>query len=37
MVFQMQLSRRVDSVPLTRDYMAQFERHNAGRVMSAAE
>ena len=37
MVFQMQLSRRVDSVPLTRDYMAQFERHNAGRAMSAAE
>jgi cyclopropane-fatty-acyl-phospholipid synthase len=37
MVFQMQLSRRVDSVPQTRDYMAQFERHNAGRVMSAAE
>jgi cyclopropane-fatty-acyl-phospholipid synthase len=37
MVFQMQLSRRIDSVPLTRDYIADFERHHAGRVMSAAE
>ena len=37
MVFQMQLSRRLDSVPLTRDYIAQFERHHAGRAVSAAE
>jgi cyclopropane-fatty-acyl-phospholipid synthase len=37
MVFQMQLSRRLESVPLTRDYIADFERHHAGRVMSAAE
>jgi cyclopropane-fatty-acyl-phospholipid synthase len=37
MVFQMQLSRRLDSVPLTRDYIAQFERHHADRAMSAAE
>ena len=37
MVFQMQLSRRIDAVPLTRDYIAEFERHHAGRVMSAAE
>jgi cyclopropane-fatty-acyl-phospholipid synthase len=37
MVFQMQLSRRLDSVPLTRDYIADFDRHHAGRVMSAAE
>ncbi len=36
MVFQMQLSRRLDSVPLTRDYIAEFERHHAGRAMSAA-
>ena len=36
MVFQMQLSRRLDSVPLTRDYIADFARHHAGRVMSAA-
>ena len=37
MVFQMQLSRRLGTVPLTRDYIADFERHHAGRVMSAAE
>jgi cyclopropane-fatty-acyl-phospholipid synthase len=37
MVFQMQLSRRIDTVPLTRDYIADFERHHAGRVMTAAE
>jgi cyclopropane-fatty-acyl-phospholipid synthase len=37
MVFQMQLSRRVDAVPLKRDYIAEFERHHAGRAMSAAE
>jgi cyclopropane-fatty-acyl-phospholipid synthase len=37
MVFQMQLSRRVDSAPLKRDYIADFERHHAGRAMSAAE
>jgi len=37
MVFQLQLSRRVDSVPLKRDYIADFERHHAGRAMSAAE
>jgi len=36
MVFQMQLSRRLDGVPLTRDYMVDFERHHAGRAMSAA-
>lgn len=36
MVFQMQLSRRVDTVPLTRDYIADFERHHAGHARSAA-
>jgi cyclopropane-fatty-acyl-phospholipid synthase len=36
MVFQMQLSRRLDTVPLTRDYIAEFERHHAGRAVSAA-
>jgi cyclopropane-fatty-acyl-phospholipid synthase len=36
MVFQMQLARRLDTVPLTRDYIAEFERHHAGRAMSAA-
>ncbi|HUL08832.1 MAG TPA: cyclopropane-fatty-acyl-phospholipid synthase family protein, partial [Candidatus Acidoferrum sp.] len=37
MVFQMQLSRRLETVPLTRDYIAEFERHHAGRALSAAE
>jgi len=37
MVFQMQIARRLETVPLTRDYIADFERHHAGRVMSAAE
>jgi len=37
MVFQMQLSRRLDTVPLTRDYIADFDRHHVRRVMSAAE
>jgi cyclopropane-fatty-acyl-phospholipid synthase len=37
MVFQMQLSRRLETVPLTRDYVADFERHHAGRALSAAE
>ena len=36
MVFQMQLSRRLDTVPLTRNYITEFERHHAGRAMSAA-
>jgi cyclopropane-fatty-acyl-phospholipid synthase len=36
MVFQMQIARRQDAVPLTRDYIAEFERHHAGRAMSAA-
>jgi len=36
-VFQMQLSRRLGAVPLTRDYIADFERHHAGRALSAAE
>jgi cyclopropane-fatty-acyl-phospholipid synthase len=34
-VFQMQLSRRQEAVPLTRDYIADYERDNAGRVVSA--
>jgi cyclopropane-fatty-acyl-phospholipid synthase len=29
MVFQMQLAKRVDAVPLTRDYMVNWERANA--------
>jgi cyclopropane-fatty-acyl-phospholipid synthase len=29
--FQMQLAKRVDTVPLTRDYMFDFERARATR------
>jgi cyclopropane-fatty-acyl-phospholipid synthase len=36
MVFQLQLSRRLDAVPLTRDYITEYERHHAGRAVSAA-
>ncbi len=35
MVFQLQLAKRQDAVPLTRDYVTEFERENAGRVVSA--
>jgi cyclopropane-fatty-acyl-phospholipid synthase len=35
MVFQMQIARRQDAVPLTRDYIYDFERANAGRVIAA--
>ena len=35
MVFQMQIARRQDAVPLTRDYITDFERANAGRVVAA--
>jgi cyclopropane-fatty-acyl-phospholipid synthase len=30
MVFQAQLARRLDSVPLTRDYMYELERERSG-------
>lgn len=36
MVFQIQLSRRVETVPLTRDYIAKWEMANAGRGNLAA-
>src|SRR3990172_3404684 len=36
MVFQMQLARHQDAVPLTRDYAAEFERANAGRAVATA-
>ena len=36
MVFQIQLARRQDAVPLTRDYIGDFERRNAARVPVAA-
>jgi cyclopropane-fatty-acyl-phospholipid synthase len=35
MVFQLQLTKRQDAVPLTRDYNTEFERTNAGRVIAA--
>ena len=37
MVFQMQLTRRQDAVPLTRDYIADYERRNAAKVALAAQ
>jgi cyclopropane-fatty-acyl-phospholipid synthase len=37
MVWQMQLSRTVDAVPLTRDYALDWERaHGAGKAERAA-
>jgi cyclopropane-fatty-acyl-phospholipid synthase len=35
-VWQMQMAKRVDTVPLTRDYMFEWERANAGRGNLAA-
>ena len=35
MVFQMQIAKRKDAVPLTRDYIIDFERNHAGRVIAA--
>jgi cyclopropane-fatty-acyl-phospholipid synthase len=35
MVFQLQLTKRQDAVPLTRDYITDFERANAARVVAA--
>jgi cyclopropane-fatty-acyl-phospholipid synthase len=35
MVFQMQIAKRQDAVPLTRDYITDFERNHAGRVIAA--
>ncbi len=36
MVFQMQLARRQDTVPLTRDYIGDYEREHAVRATLAA-
>jgi len=35
MVFQLQLTKRQDAVPLTRDYITDFERANTGLVVAA--
>jgi hypothetical protein len=33
MVFQMQLAKRLDTVPLTREYIGEWERaHESGEV-----
>ncbi len=37
MVFQMQLARRRDAVPLTRDYITDYERGQAKKTTMAAE
>jgi len=36
MVFQMQLAKRQDAVPLTRDYITDWERSEAGRISAQA-
>jgi hypothetical protein len=35
MVFQIQLARKQDAVPLTREYITDFERAHAGEAMQA--
>ena len=35
-VFQIQLAKRIDAVPLTRDYIAQWEQRQTGRANLAA-
>ena len=35
MVFQMQLAKRQDAVPLTRDYMLDWERGRLGAAIAA--
>jgi cyclopropane-fatty-acyl-phospholipid synthase len=37
MVFQMQLAKRQDAVPLTRDYITDFDRGHTGATVAAAE
>jgi cyclopropane-fatty-acyl-phospholipid synthase len=36
MVFQIQIARRQEAVPLTRDYMVEFERAHRGRAQAKA-
>jgi cyclopropane-fatty-acyl-phospholipid synthase len=35
MVFQMQLARRQDAVPLTRDYITEWERGRTAAAVAA--
>jgi cyclopropane-fatty-acyl-phospholipid synthase len=37
LVFQMQLAKRVDAVPLTRDYMGDWEHEHTGEAASTAD
>lgn len=37
MVFQLQLTKKLETLPLTRDYMVEWERENPGRHARAAE
>jgi cyclopropane-fatty-acyl-phospholipid synthase len=37
MVFQMQLTRRLDALPMTRDYMTDWERGHGAESVRAAE
>ena len=37
MVFQMQLTKKIDALPLTRDYIHEWERGTVGRQAAAAE
>jgi len=37
MVFQMQLTRTIDALPVTRDYMTDWERRRSADSVQAAE
>ncbi len=37
MIFQMQLTKRVDALPITRDYMVDIERAGPAKALQAAE
>ncbi len=37
MVFQMQLTRTIDALPVTRDYITDWERHRGADSVRAAE
>ncbi len=37
MVFQMQLTKTIDALPVTREYMAEWERRRGADAVQAAE
>jgi hypothetical protein len=37
MVFQLQVTKRIDALPLTRDYMTDWERRRGAESVRAAE